>query len=88
MSLNNYDKIHSSSFLKNLPTSSLFVAVHSYRPRKLDELELKKGHLYSVTDRCQDGWCKGVCQSTERSGVFPGNYVKAAGFVNLFFPNL
>lgn len=30
--------------------------------------------VYYVTERCQDGWFKGVSRS-QKSGVFPGNYV-------------
>ncbi|RXG61940.1 Vinexin [Armadillidium vulgare] len=55
-----------------------YVALYSYRPRKADELELTKGFLYSVADKCLDGWFKGRCLATDKIGVFPGNYVQLA----------
>lgn len=56
-----------------LPAS--YVALYPYKPQKSDELELKKGGLYIVTDRCLDGWFKGTSNRTQKCGVFPGNYV-------------
>lgn len=56
------------------PPPNAFVALHPYRPQKPDELELKKGSVYYVSERCQDGWFKGTNRS-QKSGVFPGNYV-------------
>uniref|UniRef100_A0A665TZJ7 RING-type E3 ubiquitin transferase n=1 Tax=Echeneis naucrates TaxID=173247 RepID=A0A665TZJ7_ECHNA len=44
-------------------------------PQKADELELRKGEMYRVTEKCQDGWFKGTSLRTAASGVFPGNYV-------------
>uniref|UniRef100_A0A8C3B4B6 RING-type E3 ubiquitin transferase n=1 Tax=Cyclopterus lumpus TaxID=8103 RepID=A0A8C3B4B6_CYCLU len=40
-----------------------------------DELELRKGEMYRVTEKCQDGWFKGTSLRTAACGVFPGNYV-------------
>ncbi|XP_058067313.1 E3 ubiquitin-protein ligase SH3RF1 [Anopheles bellator] len=51
-----------------------YVALYPYKPQKPDELELKKGSIYYVTERCQDGWFKGS-NWQKKSGVFPGNYV-------------
>ncbi|XP_058116425.1 E3 ubiquitin-protein ligase SH3RF3 [Anopheles ziemanni] len=56
-----------------LPTT--YVALYPYKPQKPDELELKKGSIYYVTERCQDGWFKGT-NWQKKSGVFPGNYVQ------------
>uniref|UniRef100_A0A182WF83 RING-type E3 ubiquitin transferase n=1 Tax=Anopheles minimus TaxID=112268 RepID=A0A182WF83_9DIPT len=55
-----------------LPTT--YIALYPYKPLKPDELELKKGSIYYVTERCQDGWFKGT-NWQKKSGVFPGNYV-------------
>lgn len=52
-----------------------FVALYPYKPQKGDELELRKGGIYMVTERCQDGWFKGTSNRTQKCGVFPGNYV-------------
>ncbi|XP_055624846.1 E3 ubiquitin-protein ligase SH3RF1 [Toxorhynchites rutilus septentrionalis] len=51
-----------------------YIALYPYKPQKHDELELKKGSIYYVTERCQDGWFKGANRQ-QKSGVFPGNYV-------------
>ena len=51
------------------------MAMYNYKPQKGDELELLKGEYYSVSEKCQDGWFKGVSIKTSVSGVFPGNYV-------------
>ena len=57
-----------------LPASRC-VAIYPYTPRKEDELELRKGELLLVSERCQDGWFKGTSMHTSKTGVFPGNYV-------------
>lgn len=55
-----------------------YVALFPYKPQKPDELELRKGGIYLVTERCQDGWFKGTSNRTQKCGVFPGNYVALA----------
>ncbi|KAK9752761.1 Variant SH3 domain [Popillia japonica] len=55
-----------------------YIALYPYKPQKPDELELKKGGIYMVTERCQDGWFKGTSNRTQKCGVFPGNYVTLA----------
>ncbi|XP_046395589.1 E3 ubiquitin-protein ligase SH3RF3 isoform X2 [Ischnura elegans] len=62
-----------SSSSAMLPAS--YVALYPYKPQKSDELELRKGSVYTVTEKCQDGWFKGTSLRTHKSGVFPGNYV-------------
>ncbi|NXA40018.1 SH3R1 ligase, partial [Eudromia elegans] len=54
---------------------SVYVAIYPYTPRKDDELELRKGEMFLVFERCQDGWFKGTSMHTSKIGVFPGNYV-------------
>ncbi|XP_064482019.1 E3 ubiquitin-protein ligase SH3RF3-like isoform X2 [Ornithodoros turicata] len=66
----------------HVPVPNLYLALYNYKPQKEDELELRKNELYTVTEKCQDGWFKGTSLRTGLSGVFPGNYVqptKAAG---------
>lgn len=60
----------------NLPAA--YVALYPYKPQKPDELELRKGGIYFVTERCLDGWFKGTSNRTQKCGVFPGNYVTLA----------
>ncbi|KAJ8865901.1 hypothetical protein PR048_033424 [Dryococelus australis] len=59
-----------------------YIALYPYKPQKADELELRKGCVYMVTERCQDGWFKGTSSRTQKSGVFPGNYVALAKTVS------
>ncbi|KFV91492.1 E3 ubiquitin-protein ligase SH3RF1, partial [Eurypyga helias] len=54
---------------------SVYIAIYPYTPRKEDELELRKGEMFLVFERCQDGWFKGTSMHTSKIGVFPGNYV-------------
>ncbi|XP_022913310.1 E3 ubiquitin-protein ligase SH3RF1-like isoform X2 [Onthophagus taurus] len=66
----------SSTSDSQLPAA--YIALYPYKPQKQDELELKKGGIYMVTERCQDGWFKGTSNRTQKCGVFPGNYVALA----------
>uniref|UniRef100_A0A8C1W5Q6 E3 ubiquitin-protein ligase SH3RF1 n=1 Tax=Cyprinus carpio TaxID=7962 RepID=A0A8C1W5Q6_CYPCA len=54
---------------------TVYVAMFPYMPRKEDELELRKGEMFLVLERCQDGWFKGTSMHTGKIGVFPGNYM-------------
>ncbi|XP_038955127.1 E3 ubiquitin-protein ligase SH3RF3 isoform X5 [Rattus norvegicus] len=54
---------------------NMYLALYAYKPQKNDELELRKGEMYRVLEKCQDGWFKGASLKTGISGVFPGNYV-------------
>ncbi|XP_053398496.1 E3 ubiquitin-protein ligase SH3RF1-like [Mercenaria mercenaria] len=58
-------------------SASIYIALYNYKPQKGDELELIKGDYYSVSEKCLDGWYKGVALKTNLSGVFPGNYVQS-----------
>lgn len=53
----------------------LHVAQYSYQPLNDDELELQRGDIVEVIERCDDGWFVGTSQRTEKFGTFPGNYV-------------
>ncbi|KAM0729759.1 E3 ubiquitin-protein ligase SH3RF3 [Formica fusca] len=66
----------SASGATHLPAA--YIALYPYKPQKADELELRKGGIYMVTERCQDGWFKGTSNRTQKCGVFPGNYVAPA----------
>lgn len=61
---------------QNVPLPWGYLALYPYKPKKPDELELKKGCVYIVTERCLDGWFKGK-NWRDKTGVFPGNYVTA-----------
>ncbi|XP_014387590.1 PREDICTED: SH3 domain-containing RING finger protein 3 isoform X2 [Myotis brandtii] len=57
---------------------NVYLALYTYKPQKSDELELRKGEMYCVLEKCQDGWFKGTSLRSGLSGVFPGNYVTPA----------
>ncbi|NXB95954.1 SH3R1 ligase, partial [Vidua chalybeata] len=61
--------------LRQQTRPSVYIAIYPYTPRKEDELELRKGEMFLVFERCQDGWFKGTSMHTSKIGVFPGNYV-------------
>ena len=47
---------------------ALYIALYPYKPQKADELELRKGALYTVSEKCQDGWFKGSSVRTQKIG--------------------
>ena len=53
----------------------LYIAQYNYSPKNTDELELLRGDVVEVIERCEDGWFVGTSQRTEQFGTFPGNYV-------------
>ncbi|XP_023178210.2 E3 ubiquitin-protein ligase SH3RF1 [Drosophila hydei] len=65
-------QMHQQQMPPTLPWG--YLALFAYKPRHSDELELKKGCVYIVTERCVDGWFKGK-NWLDITGVFPGNYL-------------
>ncbi|CAB1332039.1 unnamed protein product, partial [Coregonus sp. 'balchen'] len=66
---------HGTSDQSGRQRPTVYVALFPYTPRKEDELELRKGEMFLVLERCQDGWFKGTSMHTGKIGVFPGNYM-------------
>ncbi|MBN3308497.1 SH3R1 ligase, partial [Amia calva] len=64
-----------SAYCRSQQRPTVYVAMFPYSPRKDDELELRKGEMFLVLERCQDGWFKGTSMHTGKIGVFPGNYM-------------
>jgi len=64
--------VHQQQLPPTLPWG--YLALFPYKPSHSDELELKKGCVYIVTERCVDGWFKGK-NWLDITGVFPGNYL-------------
>lgn len=54
----------------------LFKAMYDYNATQRDELSLKRGSVYVVTEQCQDGWFRGKHLETGSTGVFPGNHLE------------
>ncbi|XP_050503787.1 E3 ubiquitin-protein ligase SH3RF1 isoform X5 [Diabrotica virgifera virgifera] len=72
------DRRGRAGHLSEMQLPATYVALYPYKPQKADELELKKGGIYMVTEICHDGWYKGTSNRTQKCGVFPGNYVTPA----------
>ena len=68
--------LSSSSIVPTSQVTPVYRAVFEYEAAQKDEMSLRKGELYHVTERCHDGWFKGKNVKTGKIGVFPGNYVK------------
>ncbi|CAB1347183.1 unnamed protein product, partial [Coregonus sp. 'balchen'] len=53
---------------------NIYLALYAYKPQKADELELRKGEMYRVTEKCQDGapfavgGSRGSCLSGQEVG--------------------
>lgn len=62
-----------SAMHKGVGESSIYYAKFNYKPKRSDELELKKGDKVFVTLREIDGWWQG--ESNGKWGWFPCNYV-------------
>jgi sorbin and SH3 domain-containing protein 1 len=58
-----------------VPTDSeRYEAIYSFKPQHDDELELNKGDLVYVFEKCTDGWFIGAHGKNGSIGTFPGNY--------------
>jgi len=60
----------------SVASQTIYKAQFEYKATQKDELSLRKGELYQVSEKCHDGWFKGKSVKTGKTGVFPGNYVK------------
>lgn len=54
--------------------SERYEAIYSFKPQHEDELELEKGDLVYVFEKCSDGWFIGAHGASGSIGTFPGNY--------------
>ncbi|XP_046889002.1 E3 ubiquitin-protein ligase SH3RF1 isoform X2 [Hypomesus transpacificus] len=71
----------SSSADTKLPSStqqlsiSVCAALYSYKPRRPEELELRRGEMVGVYGSFKEGWLRGLSLRTGKVGILPGNYV-------------
>ncbi|CAL8263379.1 unnamed protein product [Lota lota] len=69
----------SSAEVKNASTQQLSISVcavlYSYKPRRPEELELRKGEMVGVYGRFNEGWLRGLSLRTSKVGILPANYV-------------
>eukprot|EP00064_Thunnus_orientalis_P016459 superscaffoldBa00003270_g16524 len=64
---------------KNSSTQQLSISVcavlYSYKPRRPEELELRKGEMVGVYGKFKEGWLRGLSLRTGKVGILPSNYV-------------
>ncbi|XP_069100790.1 E3 ubiquitin-protein ligase SH3RF2 isoform X4 [Pleurodeles waltl] len=56
-------------------TANMCVALHPYKARGPDEMDLQKGEGIRVLGPIHEGWLKGMSLVSGKTGVFPGSYV-------------
>ncbi|XP_069508551.1 E3 ubiquitin-protein ligase SH3RF2 isoform X2 [Ambystoma mexicanum] len=56
-------------------SANMCVALHPYKARGPDEIDLQKGEGVRVLGPFHEGWLKGMSLVTGKSGVFPSSYV-------------
>uniref|UniRef100_A0A4W5Q4D3 SH3 domain-containing protein n=1 Tax=Hucho hucho TaxID=62062 RepID=A0A4W5Q4D3_9TELE len=87
-----FSKVHRNAYVSNSNSTVIPNKTKQYTQKlrhirtsivQADELELRKGEMYRVTEKCQDGWFKGTSLRTAASGVFPGNYVTPVSRENM-----
>ncbi|XP_056295613.1 E3 ubiquitin-protein ligase SH3RF1 isoform X2 [Pseudoliparis swirei] len=79
MALVNPQMSSTSADSKNSSTQHLSISVcavlYSYKPRRPEELELRKGEMVGVYGKFKEGWLRGLSLKTGKVGILPGNYV-------------
>lgn len=69
----------SSADSKNSSTQQLSISVcavlYSYKPRRPEELELRKGEMVGVYGKFKEGWLRGLSLRTGKVGILPSNYI-------------
>lgn len=79
MALVNPQMLSASADGKNSSTQQLSISVcavlYSYKPRRSEELELRKGEMVGVYGKFKEGWLRGLSLRTGKVGILPGNYV-------------
>ena len=48
--------------------------IYPFAGNGADELALDQGDEVHVVGKGKDGWCRGICVRTQKTGMFPGNY--------------
>uniref|UniRef100_A0A3P8TJR3 SH3 domain containing ring finger 2 n=1 Tax=Amphiprion percula TaxID=161767 RepID=A0A3P8TJR3_AMPPE len=79
MALVNPQMPSASADSKNSSTQQLSISVcavlYSYKPRRLEELELRKGEMVGVYGKFKEGWLRGLSLQTGKVGILPSNYI-------------
>ncbi|XP_070819474.1 E3 ubiquitin-protein ligase SH3RF2 [Chaetodon trifascialis] len=79
MALVNPQLTSASADGKNSSTQQLSISVcavlYSYKPRRPEELELRKGEMVGVYGKFKEGWLRGLSLRTGKVGILPSNYI-------------
>ncbi|XP_069027250.1 E3 ubiquitin-protein ligase SH3RF2 isoform X1 [Embiotoca jacksoni] len=79
MALVNPQMPSASADSKNSSTQQLSISVcavlYSYKPRRPEELELRKGEMVGVYGKFKEGWLRGLSLRTGKVGILPSNYI-------------
>lgn len=79
MALVNPQMPSASADSKNSSTQQLSISVcavlYSYKPRRPEELELRKGEMVGVYGKFSEGWLRGLSLRTGKVGILPSNYI-------------
>ncbi|XP_070692981.1 E3 ubiquitin-protein ligase SH3RF2 [Pempheris klunzingeri] len=79
MALLNPQMSSASADGKNSSTQQLSISVcavlYSYKPRRPEELELRKGEMVGVYGKFKEGWLRGLSLRTGKVGILPSNYI-------------
>lgn len=79
MALVNPQMSSTSADSKNSSTQQLSISVcavlYSYKPRRPEELELRKGEMVGVYGKFKEGWLRGLSLRTGKVGILPSNYI-------------
>lgn len=74
------DRFHSSSVQSGSPQHfksqpTLYVVLHSFKARRVDDLGLKAGSTVHILDTSDSDWWKGHCPVTGSVGYLPSTYL-------------
>ncbi|XP_018531230.1 E3 ubiquitin-protein ligase SH3RF2 [Lates calcarifer] len=79
MALVNPQMSSASAESKNSSTQQLSISVcavmYTYKPRRPEELELRKGEMVGVYGKFKEGWLRGLSLRTGKVGILPSNYI-------------
>ncbi|XP_041847116.1 E3 ubiquitin-protein ligase SH3RF2 [Melanotaenia boesemani] len=79
MALVNPQMPSAASDSRNSSTQQLSISVcavlYSYKPRRPEELELRKGEMVGVYGKFKEGWLRGLSLRTGKVGILPSNYI-------------
>ncbi|XP_072294772.1 E3 ubiquitin-protein ligase SH3RF2 isoform X2 [Eucyclogobius newberryi] len=54
---------------------SVCAVLYSYKPRRPEELELRRGEMMGVYGKFKEGWLRGLSLRTGKVGILPSNYI-------------